>query len=69
MKSLLNASLREPAEAALRREADLQRALFGTPNQREAVIANLHKREPRFEDPQGALDPELARNSGTGSEV
>lgn len=51
LKSLLNASLGEPAEAALRREAGLQRSLFGTGNQREAVMANLQQREPHFADP------------------
>ncbi|MDH5671150.1 MAG: crotonase/enoyl-CoA hydratase family protein [Myxococcales bacterium] len=32
-------------------EQELQRELIGTPNQAEAVQANLEKRAPRFEDP------------------
>lgn len=52
IKTLLNASLDEPVSQALRREAELQVALFGSPNQREAVMANLHKREARFGDPE-----------------
>lgn len=52
IKQLLNRSLDEPLERALRREAELQLSLLGSPNQREAVMANLHKREPRFRDPQ-----------------
>lgn len=52
IKSLLNASLNEPVAEALRREAKLQLSLLGSANNREAVMANLHKREPRFRDPQ-----------------
>lgn len=52
LKSLLNASLDEPPEEALRREARLQLSLLGSAGNREAVIANLHKRAPRFEDPK-----------------
>ncbi|MEX2126309.1 MAG: crotonase/enoyl-CoA hydratase family protein [Woeseia sp.] len=52
IKSLLNRSLDEPVERALRREAELQLSLFGSANQREAVMANLSKRAPRFRDPQ-----------------
>jgi enoyl-CoA hydratase/carnithine racemase len=33
-------------------EAQLQRTLIGTPNQIEAVHANLERRAPRFEDPK-----------------
>ncbi|HEX5764124.1 MAG TPA: crotonase/enoyl-CoA hydratase family protein [Woeseiaceae bacterium] len=52
IKALLNESLDEQAPDALRREADLQRSLLGSPNNREAVMANLHKREPHFQNPQ-----------------
>ena len=31
-------------------EADLQRTLLGTPNQMEAVMANMQRRDPEFED-------------------
>jgi enoyl-CoA hydratase/carnithine racemase len=39
-------------EDGLRLEQSLQAGLVGGPNQREAVKANLEKREPRFSDPQ-----------------
>jgi enoyl-CoA hydratase/carnithine racemase len=52
IKQLMNFSFEEPVERALRREADLQLSLIGSANQREAVMANLHKREPRYRDPQ-----------------
>jgi len=52
IKSLLNASLDVPPAKALRHEAKLQLSLLGSAGNREAVMANLHKREPRFEDPQ-----------------
>jgi enoyl-CoA hydratase/carnithine racemase len=51
IKTLLNTSLDEPVSQALRREAELQVALFGSPNQRQAVMANLHKRDAEFSDP------------------
>jgi enoyl-CoA hydratase/carnithine racemase len=51
IKTLLNDSLDAPAAQALRREADLQLSLLGSANHREAVMANLQKREPRFTDP------------------
>jgi enoyl-CoA hydratase/carnithine racemase len=38
-------------EDGLRLEEELQRGLFGRPNQLEAVRANLEKRTPRFSDP------------------
>lgn len=50
-KELLDAGFDESPDAALAREARLQRALIGSANQHEAVIANLEKREPRFDDP------------------
>jgi hypothetical protein len=33
-------------------ESELQRKLIGSPNQVEAVRANLEKRAPAFEDPE-----------------
>jgi hypothetical protein len=33
-------------------ESELQRNLVGSPNQVEAVCANLEKRAPTFEDPE-----------------
>lgn len=51
-KRLLDAAgVVSPAEG-LRLEAELQRSVIGKPNQIEAVMANLEKREPKFEDPQ-----------------
>ncbi len=38
-------------EEGLRLEASLQRALIGSPNQVEAVRANVEKRAPHFRDP------------------
>ena len=52
IKTLLNHSLDEPPDEALRREAELQLSLFGSANHREAVMANLQKREPRFTGPR-----------------
>lgn len=51
-KKLLNNSLDEPVEQSLQHEAALQLSLIGSPNQREAVTANLQKREPQFADPE-----------------
>jgi enoyl-CoA hydratase/carnithine racemase len=51
VKSLLNATSQDSEAAALRREASLQAALLGTPNQVEAVSANVHGRKPEFADP------------------
>lgn len=51
VKSLLNATPKESEAAALRREATLQAALLGAPNQVEAVSANLRGRKPGFADP------------------
>jgi len=51
IKTLLNRSLDAPVERALRHEAELQLTLLGSPDQKEAVIANLHKREPCFRFP------------------
>lgn len=49
-KRLLNEAWQDPPAASLRREAELQRSLIGGPNQLEAVMANLHKRNPDFQD-------------------
>ena len=50
-KKLLNAPLMEAAPEGLRLEEKLQRELIGSPNQVEAVRANLEKRKPSFRDP------------------
>jgi enoyl-CoA hydratase/carnithine racemase len=38
----------DEAATGLRREAELQRTLIGSPNQREAVQANFERRAPKF---------------------
>lgn len=50
-KQLLDQASALDDEAGLRLEEALQRSLLGSPNQQEAVRANLEKRDPRFEDP------------------
>ena len=50
-KKLLNASGLVSLEEGLRLEEKLQAELIGSPNQVEAVKANLEKRAPRFRDP------------------
>ncbi len=50
-KQLLDRAGLVPVEEGLRLEAKWQASLLGKPNQREAVRANLEKREPRFADP------------------
>ncbi len=50
-KKLLNASGLVSLEEGLRLEEKLQAELIGSPNQIEAVKANLEKRAPRFRDP------------------
>ena len=50
-KRLLNESGLGSVQEGLALEANLQRALIGTKNHMEAVMANLEKRPPRFEDP------------------
>jgi enoyl-CoA hydratase/carnithine racemase len=47
-KRLLNASVVASREDGFRLEEQLQRELIGSPNQLEAVQANLEKRAPRF---------------------
>ncbi|HEX5788744.1 MAG TPA: crotonase/enoyl-CoA hydratase family protein [Woeseiaceae bacterium] len=49
MKRLFAEGLLLPAAEALRLEADLQAGLIGTPNQREAALANAERREPDFD--------------------
>jgi enoyl-CoA hydratase/carnithine racemase len=51
VKALLNATSQDSEAALLRREAKLQAALLGAPNQVEAVSANLNGRQPEFADP------------------
>ena len=50
-KRLLDETRRLGLEEGLALEARLQRDLLGSPNQLEAVMANLEKRTPRFSDP------------------
>jgi enoyl-CoA hydratase/carnithine racemase len=50
-KRLLGASVTASLADGLRLEEELQRALLGGANQREAVRANLEKRAPAFADP------------------
>lgn len=50
-KKLLNASGVVSIEEGLLLEETEQKALLGSPNQMEAVMANFQKRPPRFEDP------------------
>ena len=49
-KQLVNSAWRLSDEAALALEAKLQLAVLGSANQREAVVANIQKRKPRFKD-------------------
>ena len=49
-KKLLNASVQSSLSEGLQLEAKLQAGLLGSPNQVEAVRANLEKRPPKFED-------------------
>lgn len=50
MKRLFNAGLDLPEAEALALEARIQSGIVGRPNQREAVLANLEKRKPEFDD-------------------
>jgi enoyl-CoA hydratase/carnithine racemase len=50
-KRLLDLAGRVGLEAGFDAEQDAIRALFGTPNQVEAVTANMDKRDPNFTDP------------------
>lgn len=51
-KRLFNASVHVGLAEGLELEERIQRGLIGSPNQVEAVRANLEKRAPKFEDPQ-----------------
>jgi enoyl-CoA hydratase/carnithine racemase len=50
-KRLYNQALEADGAALLRSESHEQKALIGTPNQMEAVMANIEKRAPAFRDP------------------
>jgi len=50
-KHLLNEAVRATLEDGLKLEEKLQMSLIGTPNQLEAVQANMQKRPPAFKDP------------------
>ena len=49
-KQLLNQAWHGSDEAGLELEAELQKTLLGKPNQVEAVMANMQKRDPKFRD-------------------
>ena len=51
-KKLLNEAADLPLAGALKLETALQVPLLGSPNQMEAVQANMAKREPNFTDPE-----------------
>jgi len=51
-KELLNAAVQSDLADGLNREARLQAGLLGRSNQIEAVMANVEKRSPRFQDPE-----------------
>jgi enoyl-CoA hydratase/carnithine racemase len=51
-KELLDRSGLVSVEEGLALEERAQRALLGSPNQMEAVVANFEKRPPRFQDPE-----------------
>jgi enoyl-CoA hydratase/carnithine racemase len=50
-KQLLNTSVQVPLAEGLANEFQASSRLMGTPNQIEAVVAKLERREPRFSDP------------------
>ena len=50
-KTLFKEAWADRDAALLRREAELQMRVMATPNQKEAVMANLQKRDPDFGDP------------------
>jgi len=50
-KRLFNTTVVSSPEGGFRLEESIQRSLIGSPNQLEAVQANLEKRAPRFVDP------------------
>jgi enoyl-CoA hydratase/carnithine racemase len=47
-KALVSYALEHDAEAVLLEESRAQASLVGTPNQMEAVMANMQKRAPNF---------------------
>jgi enoyl-CoA hydratase/carnithine racemase len=51
-KRLLNAAVVGSRDDGFRLEERIQRELIGSPNQLEAVQANIEKRAPRFADPE-----------------
>jgi len=51
-KRLLNAAMGHSAADLLLAESVEQKALIGSPNQAEAVRANIERRAPKFSDPQ-----------------
>ncbi len=51
-KRLLDETVVADRESGFRLEEELQRGLIGSPNQLEAVQANLQKRAPKFTDPE-----------------
>jgi enoyl-CoA hydratase/carnithine racemase len=51
-KRLLNANVFGSRDDGFRLEEQIQRELFGSPNQLEAVQANFEKRAARFSDPE-----------------
>ncbi|MGB5813001.1 MAG: crotonase/enoyl-CoA hydratase family protein [Polyangiales bacterium] len=51
-KTLLNEAAELSRADALKLETDLQVTLMGSPNQMEAVQANMMKRDPSFADPE-----------------
>jgi enoyl-CoA hydratase/carnithine racemase len=53
IKTLFDETEELTTEQSLLLEARLQLSLLGGSNQVEAVTANLQKRSPEFEDPQG----------------
>lgn len=52
MKKLVNESWHAEPAAALRMEAELQVSVMAGKNQKEAVLANMEGRAPRFADPE-----------------
>lgn len=52
IKRLIAEGWQESPERSLRREAELQLSVMSSANHREAVMANLHKRDPEFQDPR-----------------
>jgi enoyl-CoA hydratase/carnithine racemase len=52
IKKLFDKSWHPETDESLRLEARLQTSLMGTPNQLEAVHANLENRKPEFGDSQ-----------------